>query len=97
MNWLKKRILKWLGLQSMAHEIAVMQKLHSDLVSIGVDVHFKSPHMILIYSHLKGGQIRHVPAHFDNMAELAGFVKELKARYRTRVETWDKPWPAGRF
>ena len=54
-----------------------------NLVSIGVDVHFKEPHMILIYSRLGGGQLREIRVHFKDLRELEDLVRELKARYAT--------------
>jgi hypothetical protein len=83
-NWLKKRLRAWLGIDSLESEI-------KDLVNIGVDVHFTHPHMILIYSRLKGGQLRHIDAQFNNIAELNAFVTELRRKFNTRITTWDAP------
>ena len=55
MNWLRKKLRCWLGIET---DIEKLNVLYSNLTSIGIDVHFKSPHMILIFSRLKGGQIR---------------------------------------
>ena len=97
-NWLRKKLYNLLNMEDIhnhiyrhENEIKKLEKLTNDLVSIGVDVNFKEPHMILIYSRLNGGQIREIPAQFDNLRDLEEFVKELKERYRTKVETWDKP------
>jgi len=68
-----------------------LEVLTRDLVSIGVDIHFKEPHMILIYSRLNGGQIQEIKADFKNIQELQQCVKELKQRYNTKYETWDIP------
>jgi len=62
-----------------------------DIVSIGVDVHFKEPHMILIYTRLAGGQIRHIEAYFKDVRELNDLVKQLCDRYKTQQVIFDIP------
>jgi hypothetical protein len=93
MKWLRRKILKWLkvDLDHLESRYQRLDSLYKDLVNIGVDVHFKSPHMILIYSSLNGGQIKEVQADFKNLKELRSFVQELKFRFNTRVDCWDKP------
>lgn len=91
MNWIKRKLRQWLGVEKNAQDIKCLNGLYGNLVNIGVDVHFKEPHMILIYSRLNGGQLRHVEADFKNLRDLDDFVRELKARYRTDRETWDTP------
>jgi len=93
---MKRWIQKWLGLPSFESRvnqaIIKMQLQLADLASIGVDVHFKGePHMILIFSRLNGGQIREIPAHFDNIKDLTDCVQRLKERYGVRSVTWDLP------
>lgn len=66
------------------------EDLH-DLAHVGVDVHFKSPHMILVYTKLNGGQIHHIDAEFKTIKELRDFIQSLKARFRTELGTTD--WP----
>jgi hypothetical protein len=78
-------------IQEQDQEIQRLDVLYKDLVSIGVDVHFRSPHMILIYSNLRGGQIREIDANFQNIAELQAFVHELRERFNTRKVTYDVP------
>lgn len=85
----KEKLRSWLGIDGLEDDFVKLEKLYSDLVSIGVDVHFKEPHMILIYSKLNGGQIRHIPANFKTMKELQSFVQWLKEKYSTDIETWD--------
>ncbi len=87
MNWIKRKLRNWLGIEEL-------DKHYRDLVSIGVDVHFKKPHMILIYSHLNGGLIKHIDAAFDNLQDLTELVRELEDRYKTRRTIWDVPRPA---
>lgn len=70
----------------------MLGELYSDLVNIGIDVHFKEPHMILIYSKLKGGQLKHIPVKLDSLVELNELVKHLKERYSTKKATWDIPY-----
>lgn len=91
MNKIRGWIQKWLGIVALIHRTNELYQLYSDLVSIGVDVHFKSPHMILIYSQLKGGQIRHIEANFASISELNSFVEELKGRFHTEQLTYDFP------
>ena len=57
----KKKLRSWLGIKDNLYEIEIanLRTLYSNLTSIGVDVHFKSPSMIIVFSKLKGGQIRH--------------------------------------
>jgi hypothetical protein len=90
-NYLKNKLRLWLGVESLNSKVNRLDNLYADLVSIGVDVHFKEPHMILIYSRLNGGQIREVRANFNNLKELNEFVRELKQRYATNHEIWDFP------
>jgi len=91
MNWIKIWLQKWLGILVVADKLDRLVKLHHDLVNIGVDVHFKQPHMILIYSKLNGGQIRHIEADFTNIRELEDFIRELKMRFMTEKITIDAP------
>ena len=107
-NWLKIKLRAWLGVSALESRcmsldgrinrqgiaISELERLTKDLVSIGVDVHFKEPHMILIYSRLNGGQIREVPARFEDLRELNIFVREMADRFKTRSVTWDGG-PAG--
>lgn len=111
MNWLRKVLRKWLGIEKVEEDlrtqekkIYVMQKriIHleevtKNLVSIGVDVHFTSTSMILIYSRLNGGQIREIKADFSNMQELSNFVRELKQRFNTDKVIIDTPHRGARF
>ncbi len=90
-DWIKRKIRGWLEIHHMAHEIEVMKKLHSDLVAIGVDAHFKEESMIIIFSHLNGGQVRHIPARFDNIRDLGRFVEHLKCTFRTDRVFVDAP------
>lgn len=91
LNWVKGKIIKWLAIDQVERQIAELYTLNSDLVNIGVDVHFKSPHMIYVFSKLNGGQIRHIEANFDNLKELNGFVKRVKDRYKAIDTIWDTP------
>ncbi len=98
MKWLRLKIRKWLGIAYLGGKVAEVEvanaslyRLYEDLTHIGVDVHFKEPHMILIYSRLNGGQLREIPAHFDSLHELNKFTKHLKERYNTRAVTHDTP------
>ena len=94
-KWIQKKLRSALGvdqdLVDTRVELARLRALHSDLVSIGIDVNFRGPHMILIYSKLNGGQIRHIDAHFENLLDLNRFVKELGDQYQTSHKTWDAP------
>ena len=97
MKWLRNKLRKWLGIEENCRLIQENSETIKNLVSIGVDVHFKEPHMILIYSKLRGGQIRHIPVRLDNIRDLQNLVQELKNRYKTNVETWDNiQYPGGR-
>lgn len=91
MNWIKNKLRKWLGVESQESHIRRLEVLTRDLVSIGVDIHFKEPHMILIYSRLNGGQIREIRADFRDMRELQQFVEGLKVRFNTSSVTVDRP------
>jgi len=98
MNWLRNKFRCWLGIERNAdiiysHEkdIAILNGTIKNLVNIGIDVHFKSPHMILVYSKLNGGQLRHIDADFKDLRELQRFVTELRNRFKTDYTTWDAP------
>ncbi len=101
MIWLWTRLRNWLGIELLKYEVGLqlseikeLKKLYSNLVSIGVDVHFKEPHMILIYSKLNGGQLRHIEADFKDLRELQHLVNVLKDKYRAREATYDTPFGA---
>lgn len=79
------------SMRTLERKMCRVEELYKDLVSIGVDVHFKEPHMILIYSRLGGGQLREISANFDTIAELNAFVRTLKAKYNTSYDVWDAP------
>lgn len=91
MNWLHKKLRKWLGVEQNETDIETLNRLYSDLVSIGIDIHFKNPHMILIFSKINGGQIRHIDADFKDLRELNDFARWLKEKYQTREICWDAP------
>lgn len=91
MDWIRRKLRQWLGVEKNTQDIKCLSELYGNLVNIGVDVHFKEPHMILIYSRLNGGQLRHIEADFKDLRQLDELVRELKARYRTDRETWDPP------
>ncbi len=95
---IKNKLRKYLGINevnkkitSLNHRINYLSTQYKDLVSIGIDVHFKSPHMILIYSKINGGQLKHIDVNFKDLQELLKLVKELKERYNTKVTTYDVP------
>lgn len=91
MNWLKNKLRNWLGISKNEDIIMQLYQLHSDLTTIGVDVHFKTPHMIIIFSKLKGGQVRHIDAQFDSISELNHLTKQLKEKYRPKDIIYDLP------
>lgn len=102
---LLRKIKTWLGITKLEKEIeqlhrdqdALERKLRSldkwtkDVTGMGIDVHFKEPHMILIFTRMGGGQIRHIPVDLQNMRDLNDLVKELKYRYRVVKPFWDCP------
>jgi len=92
---LKRWLQRWLGMDKLAAENARLLALYKDLVSIGIDVHFKEPAMILVYSRLNGGQIKEIRADFKNLKELDRFVKQLKHQFNTTNTTWDT-WPGAK-
>ena len=94
-KWLRMRLRSWLGVEANQSELRALRELHKDLVSIGVDVHFKEQSMILVYTHLGGGQIRHIPGRFDNLSDLRMFVERLRSQFRTDVLTVDAPPQSG--
>lgn len=91
MKKLKSKLRKWLGIQQNENSINILNRLYSDLTSIGVDVHFKTPHMILIFSKLNGGQIRHIEADFSTIQELNDLTRQLEEMYRPKYRFYDLP------
>lgn len=98
MKWLKNKLRHWLGIESIEksynkhdNQLFDLNERLSSAMSIGVDVHFKKPHMIIIFSSLKGGQIRHIDTYFNNIKDLELLVKELKLKYKPRNVFWDTP------
>jgi hypothetical protein len=77
--------------RDLKRKMEEMDTLTKDLVNIGVDVHFNEPHMILIYSRLHGGQLRHVEANFKDMRDLNDFCRRLSEQYKTSRLTADMP------
>lgn len=78
-------------IRELKREVEYLRGLYKNLVSIGVDVHFKEPHMIIVYSNIAGGQIRHIPVHFRNISELNDFCRRLRETYNTDKITYDVP------
>lgn len=90
-QFLVEKIKDFLGISSQEREIAELKGKIHNLTHIGVDVHFKTPSMILIYSRLNGGQIKHIDANFLTVDELVSFVEELKYRFDTDRVLFDLP------
>lgn len=105
MNYLKRKLQNWLGIHILnnktvsferrLHELSIkiddLYRLNKDLVSIGADIHFRSPHKIIVMSKINGGQIHFIDANFENIRELKNFVDMLKERYNTSDVTYDLP------
>lgn len=91
MNWLKNKLVVWLGLSEMRNDIEKVKQVVGAATTIGVDVNFGSPHMIIVFSKLNGGQIRHIDAQFDGLKELEEFVRVIKERYGARKMVYDMP------
>ena len=96
--WIQQKIKEWLGITWLEYEyencrdrLMYMENLYKNLVTIGIDVHFKSQSMIILFSKLQGGQIRHIDANFENLINLNNFAKELEERFNTRKTIWDAP------
>ncbi len=55
-KWLRKKLQRWLGVDDLYVEIRLLDRLYSDLVTIGVDVHVhpKNPHNVWIFTPLIG-------------------------------------------
>ena len=98
MKWLGTKLRKWLGIELLLRDVATTHNMVINATSrldvattIGVDVHFKSPHIIIIFSKLNGGQIRHIDAQFNNIKDLQRLVKELEERYKPGQTVYDMP------
>lgn len=104
MKWLKDK-LGIMALESrlleenasLQRRIHYLEGVYKNLASIGVDVHFKEPHMIVIYSHLGGGQIRHIPAYFNNLTELNEYCRRLRKEFNTERIIFDLPHGCPKF
>jgi hypothetical protein len=70
-----------------------------DIVGIGIDVkgYHKDADEIIIFSGVNGGVLRHISVRFGNLQELEGFVRELKARFRTSRTYLDVPHELDRW
>ena len=97
-NKIRCKLIGWLGVDDLvskyyplSRRVLAQEILTKNLVNIGVDVHFKEPHMILIYTRLNGGMIKEIPAHFDNMKQLQEVVGMLKAKFNTDIVSVDAP------
>jgi hypothetical protein len=91
MKKIRNMLRKWLGIEENSTAIQINKNTIKDLVSIGVDVHFKEPHMVLIYSKLKGGQIKHIPVGFENIQDLENLIDMLRCKYKTDSVVLDVP------
>lgn len=92
-KWLKNRLgitRLELEIKYLRSRIEYLQSIYTNLAHIGVDVHFKSPHMIIIYSKLNGGQMRHIDASFKTIAELNALVRDLRKKYCVKEVIYDK-------
>jgi hypothetical protein len=75
----------------LKRKVESLERFYQDVVHIGVDVHFRSPHMILVYTRLGGGQIREIDADFADLRELNQFCQCLKESFRTKQSICDLP------
>ena len=91
MNYLKRKLRNWLGIDKLNRDIGKLYSLNENLVSIGADINFRSPHKIIVMSKINGGQIHFIDANFENIKELKNFVDMLKERYNTSDVTYDGP------
>jgi len=83
MNWLKNKLKSWLGITWTENSIDRLNDLYKNLVGIGIDAHVKSDSMIIIFSKLRGGQVRQIEAKFKNLRELDELARTLKTQYYT--------------
>jgi hypothetical protein len=98
-RFLKRKLRKFLELDKLEHNVVraennidVLQERTENLFNMGVDVHFKSDHMILIYSKLNGGQIRHIDVDVKDMRHLKHICDSLKSAYGIRQTFYDVPY-----
>ncbi len=89
MGKIKYKIAQWLGICKLIERLETLERLYKDLALVGVDVHFKEPHMILVFSRFNGGTIRHIEANFDSIRDLELFCQELKKKFNTEKFVFD--------
>jgi hypothetical protein len=89
--WIRNKLIALLGIAKIQEDVKELYRLNSNLVSIGVDVHFKEPTTIIIVSKVKGGQVRHIPTGIATMEELNRATRMLRKEYNTNDERWDRP------
>lgn len=92
--WIKKK----LGIFSLEARLSkaegrveLLEKQLANSLEIGVDIHMKTPHMILIWSSLNGGMIKHIETNIKDMRALREMIKEIKNTYGCRNVTFDAP------
>lgn len=90
-HWIRNKLISLLKIDEIKEEVKELNRLYTNLVSIGVDIHFREPTTIIIISKLKGGQVRHIPTEITSIRELNNLTAALRHQYRTNRVIWDKP------
>lgn len=97
MEWIRKKLLKFLGVPEIAHRLSVVEDRIGALSQPGIDLDFKEQTQVYIVSKIDGGQIRHIPAHFDNRRDLDAFAQEIRQKFQKKPVIRKTPLWIGRI
>ncbi len=88
MNKLKKWLQQELGITELKSTIAYQQKAIEHLTSVlggetvvGVDVHLRSPSLVIVFTRAAGGQIRIFDADIKSLTDLKELADYIEYRY----------------
>jgi hypothetical protein len=101
MNKLKRRVQQKLGITELTLQVARQRETIEHLTSVlgeetvvGVDVHLKSPSLIIVFTRAAGGQIRLFEANIKSLRDVKEFADYIAYRYGVpKHEIWsDSPY-----
>ena len=101
MNKLKKWLQHKLGIAELRGRVNYQQSAIDHLISVlgkesvvGVDVHFKSPSLVIVFTRAAGGQIRIFDADIGSLRALKEFADYIEYRYGiSKHDMWfDSPY-----
>ena len=81
-------------IKALRRQVKTLEENQRDLVGIGVDVDIpllNHPSYVIIFSRIKGGQLRIFPVHIQSIREMEIMAANLAARYQVSSPVIDAP------